>query len=73
MGRGLAEPVVGLADRGPEWLVVQMEEPPAMQRPRRHRRGPAALDEHPDEVGALLAVDDVCELAVLPFHEDAGV
>ena len=69
----LSEAAVGLADRRPERLVVDVKHAPAMQLPRRDRRREPPLDEVRDEVGALLAMDDAREGAVLALDEDARV
>jgi hypothetical protein len=69
----LSEPAVGLSNRRPKRLVVNVEHPTAMQFPGRDRRGEAPLDEARDEVRALLAVNDAGEAAVLALDEDAGV
>ncbi len=52
---------------------MDVEHPPAMELSGGDRRREAPLDEFLDEVGALLAVDDAGEAAVLALEEDAGV
>jgi hypothetical protein len=47
--------------------------PTAMQRAGGDRGGIASADELGEKVMRVLAVSDVCERAVLPFDEDAGV
>ena len=56
-----------------ERLVLDVEHPAAVQVAGRDRRRESALDERPDEVRALLAVDDAGERAALPLEEDARV
>ena len=73
LSRRLSEAAVGFADGRPQWLVVDVEHPAAVELSRRDRRRESAVDKGPDEVGALLSVDDAGEAAVLALEEDARV
>ena len=53
--------------------MVEMKQPPAVQRAGLDRPRVSALDEPPKEVVGLLPVRDAGEGAVLPFDEDAAV
>jgi len=50
---------------------MHVEHPTSMELSRRDRRRESTFDKSLDEVGALLAVDDAGERAVLPLDEDA--
>jgi hypothetical protein len=69
----LPKAAVGLADGCPQWLVVNVEHPAAMQFTGGDRRSEPPLHEPIDEVRALLAVHDAGMAAVLPLDEDTGV
>src|SRR5688572_6329413 len=71
--RRLSEAIVRLADSRPQRLVVDVEHAPTMELAREDGRREPTLDERLEEVGALLAVDDAGEAAVLAFDEDTGV
>ena len=71
---GLPEAVIGLADGGPERLVVEVKHPAAMELARADRRRESPLDQRLQEVRALLAMDDAGEAAgALALDEDARV
>jgi hypothetical protein len=70
---GLPESVVRLTHGRPERLVMHVEHPASMELSRRDRGRESSFDKSLDEVGALLAVDDAGERAVLTLHEDAGM
>src|SRR5688572_19240384 len=59
----LPESVVRLTHGRPERLVVDVNHPSAMKLARRNRCCESSIDERPDEVGTLLAVDDAGERA----------
>src|SRR5262249_58956775 len=67
----LAVPVVRLANRLVEWLVVDVEQAALMPSSGRYRRGEPACDELADEVVRLLPLRDAGEGAVLAFEEHA--
>ncbi|HXW06862.1 MAG TPA: hypothetical protein VD833_16635 [Vicinamibacterales bacterium] len=64
---GLPEAVVRLTYGRPERLVMHVEHPTSMELSRRDRRRESSFDKSLDEVGALLAMDDPGERAVLAF------
>jgi hypothetical protein len=70
---GLPESVVRLTHGRPQRLVMHVEHPTSMELSRRDRGRESSFHKSLDEVGALLAVDDAGERAVLTLDEDAGV
>ncbi len=59
----LPETVVGLADGSPERLVVDVKHLASMELASADRRRESPLDQHLEEVRALLAMDDASEAA----------
>jgi hypothetical protein len=68
-----AIPVVGLIDGVVQPLVVQVVEPPAMERARPNLAGKASADQSANEVVRLLPMGDAGKRAVLPLDEHAPV
>ena len=52
---------------------MDVEHSPTVEPPAGDRRRESPLDECVDEVGALLAMDDAGEAAVLALDKDSGV
>jgi hypothetical protein len=66
-------PVVGLADRFVERLVVDVIEPSSSHRPRLDGARESPGQEPSDELPAVLASDSAAEGAVLPLQKAARV